>query len=352
MTLCGAGFVMPPEWAPHDRCWMLWPHRTDTWRGGGVPAQQAFAEVAKAIAETEPVAIGVAPSLCESARAALPTEVDVVPMTSDDAWMRDVGPTFVTNGRGERVGIDWMFNAWGGLYESFEQDDAVAARVLEHEGDPRVRAPLILEGGSIDVDGQGTLLTTEQCLLNRNRNPSLARAEIEQRLRDHLGIERIVWLGEGVIDDETDGHVDNLARFVAPGVVALTWADDTSDPQHAVSVDARRRLDAAGLDVRLVPSPGPLFMTDEEATTIQPSPRTKSRSGGDRLAASYVNFYVANGRVVLPLLDSRFDDQAVAALGACFPDRQVTGVAAREILLGGGNIHCITQQVPSRTLEP
>ncbi len=296
--------------------------------------------------------MGVAPALCDVARAVLASSIEVVPMPSDDAWMRDVGPTFVVDDQGDRRGIDWLFNAWGGLYDSWAQDDAVAARVLEHHGDMGYRAPLVLEGGSIDVDGEGTVLTTEQCLLNPNRNPSLSRAEIERGLRDHLGIDRVVWLGDGVVDDETSGHIDNLACFVRPGVVVLTWTDDPSDPQHAVSLDARRRLDAAGFDVRLLPSPGPLFMTAEEAAGIEVVPGTKPRAAGDRLAGSYVNFYVANGAVVVPLLDERHDDEALETVGGLFPDRAVVGVPAREILLGGGNIHCITQQVPSRTLEP
>jgi agmatine deiminase len=346
------GFHMPPEWARHEGCWMLWPHRSDTWRDGGAHAQAAFAAVASAIAASEHVWMGVAPALCAAARAALGDSIEVVPMPSDDAWMRDVGPTFVVDDGADRRGIDWVFNAWGGLYDPWAQDDAVAARVLDHHSDLGYRAPLVLEGGSIDVDGEGTVLTTEQCLLNPNRNSSLSRAEIERGLRDHLGIERVIWLGDGVVDDETSGHVDNLACFVRPGVVVLTWTDDPSDPQHAVSLDARRRLDAAGCDVRLLPSPGPLFMTAEEAAGIEVAPGTKPRAAGDRLAGSYVNFYVANGAVVVPLLDERHDDEALETIGALFPDRSVVGVPAREILLGGGNIHCITQQVPSRTLEP
>ena len=317
-----------------------------------MPAQHAFAAVAAAIAATEHVWMGVTPALCDAARAALDPSIEVVPMASDDAWMRDVGPTFLVDDQGDRRGVDWMFNAWGGLYDSWAHDDAVAARVLEHVGDIGYRAPLVLEGGSIHVDGEGTVLTTEQCLLNPNRNPSLSRADIEHHLHDHLGTERVIWLADGVVADETSGHIDNLACFVRPGVVVLTWADDPRDPQHAVSLDARRRLDAAGLDVRLLPSPGPLFMTAEEAAGIDVVPGTKPRAAGDRLAGSYVNFAIANGAVVVPLLDERHDDEALETIGALFPHRSVIGVRAREILLGGGNIHCITQQVPSRTLEP
>ena len=343
---------MPAEWELHDACWMLWPHRRDTWRAGGAPAQRAFAQVANAIAVSEPVRMGVTRSLCGSAREMLGPQVEVIELESDDAWMRDVGPTFVVDRAGGRRGVDWMFNAWGGLYDSWRQDDAVAERVLDYERDQRHRAPLVLEGGSIHVDGQGTVLTTEQCLLHPNRNPSLSRGQIEQHLRDYLGVDRIVWLGDGVVDDETDGHIDNLACFVRPGVVVLTWTEDTSDPQHAVSLDARRRLEAAGFEVHLLPSPGPLLMTAHEAQGLAVVPGTKARGAGNRLAGSYVNFTITNGRIVMPLLDPAHDDEATATLTGLFPDHEVVGIAAREILLGGGDIHCITQQVPSRTLVP
>ena len=350
-------FHMPAEWGPHDGCWMAWPERPDTWRECAGPAQAAFAEVAAAIARSEPVTMAASPAQFDRARAMLPPGVRVVELQTDDAWMRDIGPTFVVDERGRRRGVDWIFNAWGGfeggLYAPWDQDDRAASRVCEIERADRYRAPIVLEGGSIHVDGEGTLLTTEQCLLNRNRNPELSRAVIERELRAHTGASTIIWLGEGVYEDETDGHIDNLCCFVRPGVVALTWTDDPDDPQHAISTDARRRLEAAvdaqgrSLEVHLLHQPGPLTMTDAEAAGILPAPGAKPRPGGARLAASYVNFYLANDRVVMPRLDPAWDDEAAAQLAALFPDRSVVGVDAREILLGGGNIHCITQQVPA-----
>ena len=348
---------MPAEWEPHDGCWMAWPERPDTWREHAGPAQEAFAEVAAAIARSEPVTMATSAAQFDRARAMLPPSVRVVELPTNDAWMRDIGPTFVVDDRGRRRGVDWIFNAWGGfeggLYAPWDQDDRAASRVCEIERADRYRAPIVLEGGSIHVDGEGTLLTTEQCLLNHNRNPELGRAVIERELRAHTGAETIIWLGDGVVDDETDGHVDNLCCFVRPGVVVLTWTDDPDDPQHAVSVDARRRLEAAvdargrSLEVHLLHQPGPLTMTDAEAAGIEPAPGAKPRRGGARLAASYVNFYLANGRVVMPRLDPARDDEAAATLAELFPDRTVVGVDAREILLGGGNVHCITQQVPA-----
>jgi agmatine deiminase len=313
--------------------------------------------VAAAIAVSEPVSMAVSDAQFEHSRALLPARVRVVEISTDDAWMRDTGPTFVVDGSGARRGVDWHFNAWGGLegglYFPWDKDDRVAGKVLEIEGADRYRAPIVLEGGSIHVDGEGTVMATEECLLNRNRNPSLSRGQIEQALFDHLGAERMVWLGQGVYNDETDGHVDNLACFAAPGVVLLTWTDDEADPQHAISLDARRRLEAAvdahgrALEVVLLPSPGPVRITAEEAAGVDAVAGTLPRRAGDRLAASYVNFYLGNGRVVFPLLDERYDEEAAEILGACFPEREVVGVAAREILLGEGNIHCVTQQVPS-----
>ncbi len=351
------GFRMPGEFEPHEGCWMAWPERPDNWRDGAKPAQAAFAAVAAAIAAAEPLTMAVSDGQFERARALLPEAVRVVEISTDDAWMRDIGPSFVVDGAGRRRGVDWRFNAWGGLegglYFPWDRDDRAAAKVLEIEGDDRYRAPLVLEGGSIHVDGEGTVLTTEECLLNPNRNPELGREQIEARLRAYLGAERVIWLGRGVHGDETDGHVDNLACFARPGLVLLTWAEDESDPQHEISLDARRRLEAAtdargrGLELVTLPSPGPLTITPEEAAGVDAVAGTQPRWPGDRLAASYVNFYLANDRVVMPLLDERHDEEAAAILGDVFPEREVVGVPAREILLGGGNIHCITQQVPS-----
>ena len=347
---------MPGEFEPHSGCWMAWPERTDNWRQGAKPAQEAFAALASAIGVSEPVTMAVSDAQFEHCREMLPAEVRVVEVSTDDAWMRDTGPTFLVDGKGGRRGVDWRFNAWGGtnggLYFPWDRDDRVAAKVLEVEGAERYRAPIVLEGGAIHVDGEGTVLSTEECLLNPNRNPELSREQIVRALLDYLGAEKVVWLGAGVFADETDGHVDNLACFAQPGVVLLTWSDDEDDPQHEISRDARKRLEAATdaqgrrLEVVLLPSPGPLEISAEEAEGVDAGEGTQPRRAGDRLAASYVNFYLGNSRIVYPLLDPRHDEEAAAILRRVFPEREVVGVPAREILLGGGNIHCITQQVP------
>jgi agmatine deiminase len=356
-TPAADGFRMPGEFERHSGCWMAWPERPDNWRAGAKPAQAAFARVAESIAASEPVTMGVSDGQFEHCRASLSPAIRVVELATDDAWMRDIGPTFVLDDRGRRRGVDWRFNAWGGLhgglYFPWDRDERVARKVLELERADRYRAPIVLEGGSIHVDGEGTVLSTEECLLNANRNPGFTRDQIERLLLDYLGAERVIWLGRGLPGDETDGHVDNLACFVRPGVVLLSSPEDESDPQYEVARDAQRRLqgtaDARGraIEVVLMPAPAPVTVSEHEASGIDAIEGSRPRLAGERLAASYVNFYLGNSRVVFPLLDERYDERAAEILAECFPGRELVGVPAREILLGGGNIHCITQQVPA-----
>lgn len=347
---------MPAEFERHSGCWMLWPERPDNWRLGAKPAQAVFAAIATAISKGEPVTVGASAAQFQNARARLPPQVRLVELSSNDAWIRDCGPTFVIDAKGRRRGVDWTFNAWGGLagglYFPWDRDDEVAQKVLEIEGVDRYRVPFVLEGGAIHVDGQGTCLTTEECLLNPNRNPGLGRGEVEEMLRRYLGVSTVIWLESGVYLDETGGHIDELACFVSPGHVALTWTEDRRDPQYEISSDAyarlRRARDARGrrLDIHKIHQPGPLYMTAEEAAGIDVRAGTHPRRAGDRLPASYINFYIANRHVVMPLYDKRWDAAAMRTLKRLFPSRTVVGVATREVLLGGGNIHCITQQVP------
>ena len=358
-TPAADGFRMPGEFEPHAGCWMLWPERPDNWREAARPAQLAFAQVAVAIAQFEPVTVGVSTAHYEAARALLSERVRVVEMAHDDAWMRDVGPTCVVNRRGTVRGVDWRFNAWGGLngglYFPWDQDDLVARKVLETERLDRYRAPMVNEGGAIHVDGEGSALVTEECLLNPNRNPGFDRADIERRLREYLGVSQVIWLGKGIVNDETGGHIDDLACFARPGVVCLTWTNRQRDPQYVTSLDAFERLqearDARGRRLKVVrlPMPGPLYMRAGEAAGVIAKEGSRPRMAGERLAATYVNFYIANGGIVMPLLDARTDAEAAARLKRLVPGRRVVGVPSREILLGGGNIHCITQQIPAGT---
>ena len=356
------GYRMPAEWEHHSGCWMLWPQRPDTWRNGGKPAQAAFAQVASAISRFESVTVGVNSDQYLNARTMLPARARVIELSSDDAWMRDCGATFVVDDHGDVRGIDWEFNAWGGLekgvYFPWDQDEMVARKMIEIEGLNRYQAPLILEGGSIHVDGEGTLLTTEQCLLHPNRNPKLSRSQIETCLQDYLNVRQIIWLPRGVYKDETDGHIDNLCCFVRPGMIALTWTDDQSDPQHDISAEAyevlRATTDAQGrpLEIHLIHQPQPMVMTEDEANGIDVVDTAVPRPAGKRLAGSYINFYIANGAVIMPEFNDPQDSAAKQKLTELFPDREVIGIYAREILLGGGNIHCITQQQPSGQRHP
>jgi agmatine deiminase len=345
------GYRMPGEFERHTGTWMLWPERPDNWRMNAAPAQQTFARVAAAIAGFEPVTMGVSQGQLQRARAMVPNNVQVVELASNDSWMRDCGPTFVTNGSSLRA-VDWDFNAWGGLYTDFSLDQQVARKVAEIEGAERYKAPLIMEGGSIHVDGQGTLLTTKECLLNENRNPQLNQAQIETYLHAYLNVERIIWLERGIYLDETSGHVDNICCFLRPGEVALAWTDDTSDPQYEISREneeiLKSTVDGRGrrLKVHRVHVPAPVTITQAESEGVLPVDGTLPRLAGDRLAASYVNFYFCNGGAVVPTFNDPMDAVALAQLQALLPERKVVGVPSREILLGGGNIHCITQQVP------
>ncbi|HTU67582.1 MAG TPA: agmatine deiminase [Steroidobacteraceae bacterium] len=355
------GFHMPAEFEPHVGTWMLWPERSDNWRLGAKPAQDAFARVAAAISEFEAVTVGVSDAQFAHARATLPPRVRVVELSSNDAWMRDCGPTFVVNRGGEVRAINWRFNAWGGLagglYFPWHLDDAVAIKVAEIEHANRYDAPLVLEGGSIHVDGDGTLFTTAECLLNCNRNPDLSRGEIETALRDYLGVDKILWLQRGFYNDETSGHVDNLLAPVRPGVVALAWTDDPADPQHEISREAyeflSRSTDARGRRIEIVKihNPAPVIISAEESAGVDAVDGTLPRDAGDRLPASYVNYYPCNGGVIVPTFDDARDAAALSTLRSLYPGRQVVGIPAREILLGGGNIHCITQQQPVVNVE-
>ena len=349
------GFRMPGEFELHAGTWMLWPERTDNWRMGAKPAQKAFADVAAAIAGFEPVTMGVNQGQYRNARAMLPSNIRVVELSNNDSWVRDCGPTFVSNGQEIRA-IDWDFNAWGGLdgglYFPWDLDDLVARKIADLERTDRYKVPLVLEGGSIHVDGEGTLLTTRECLLNENRNPGKSQSEIEGILAESLGVEKFIWLNRGIYNDETNGHVDNICCFIRPGVVALSWTDDTSDPQFEISQENYEILKAARdargrvLEIHKIHQPNPILITQAESEGVDAVEGTLPREAGDRMAASYINFFFCNGGAVVPTFSDPHDASALADLQKLMPERRVVGVPAREILLGGGNVHCITQQQP------
>jgi len=349
---------MPGEFEPHQGVYMLWPQRPDNWRNGGKPAQKTFAKVAETISGFEHVTVGVNDDQYANARHLLADDVEVVEISSNDAWMRDCGATFVKNDRGGLRAVDWTFNSWGGLedglYFPWDKDDRVAQKMAELEHVDRYRLnDFVLEGGSIHVDGEGTLITTEECLLSQGRNPQLSKEQIEEVLKQNLNLEKVIWLKKGIYLDETNGHVDNIANFVKPGVVALAWTDDKTDPQYEISKEnldiLERAADAKGRKLKVVklPVPKPVLITQDESEGVDAIDGTLPRTKGERLAASYVNYYTANGGIVFPLFDDPMDKAAKKILSELYPDRKVVGVPAREILLGGGNIHCITQQIPT-----
>lgn len=350
------GFHMPGEHEPQQAVLMAWPERPDNWGDNAVPAQLAFTAVAAAIAEATPVIMCASAGQLERARSLLPASVTVVEIPSNDSWMRDIGPSYVVNDAGAVRGIDWPFNAWGGvvngLYDDWSADDALASQVLAMRGEARYRAPLILEGGAIHVDGEGTCITTEECLLHPGRNPDLDQAQIEALLCEYLNVSKVIWLPRGLYNDETDGHVDNILHVVGPAEVVLTWCDDPDDPMYQICRDCWSVLAAAkdargrSFTVHKLPLPGPFYVTEEEAASVDHSPGMV-RSAGERLAASYANFLISNQRVVFPLLDPLHDDDVRKLFATLFPDREVIGVPGRQIVLGGGNIHCITQQIPA-----
>ena len=330
------GFAMPPEWAPHARCWMQWPCREPLFGKHLAAAREAYADVARAIAEFEPVTMIANPEHVVDASLKCGPGVSTFSLPLDDSWARDTGPTFLVNGRGQVAGVDWKWNAWGNKYPDHQRDAAVARSVLDHLGMRRYSAPLVLEGGAIHVDGEGTLLTTESCLLNKNRNPDLGREEVEQLLARYLGIRKVIWLNGGLEDDDTDGHVDNVACFVRPGVVLVLSSSDPADGNYAVLTDNIQRLKAA------TDAAGRSF----EVIAIE-QPRRREAEDGRRLALSYINFYIANGGVIVPAFEDTQDRHAYDAISKAFPDRRAVQVPAAEIVFGGGGIHCITQQQPA-----
>jgi agmatine deiminase len=332
------GFAMPAEWAPHARTWICWPCRIESWGGpeGLLRAKQAVARVARAISTFEPVVIAARPLDAPEVQLATSGKAQIFEVAIDDSWARDSGPTFVTAEDGRKGAVQWEFNAWGNKYHPWTDDAQLASRIARQADVRLYSAPLVCEGGALHTDGQGTLLTTDQCLLNSNRNPHLDRQQVEERLALFTGARRVIWLGEGFSDDETDGHVDNIACFVAPGRVLIGVPTSRTHPDFAPVMEAIRILretrDAEGRKIEIVEVEQPLAQ------------RTDWR--GRPLQASYVNFYLANGGVVMPGFDDRNDEKAREIVDACFPGRDILQIQALDIVEGGGGIHCITQQEP------
>jgi len=323
-------YRFPPEWHPQDWLWIGFPHEAEEWPGFLGRAQEQIAAFASAVADSgQEVRLIVRDAAnAARARALCSAAVTLESRAYGDIWLRDTGPLVLLDGSGNRRAQRFGFNGWGGKY-LMPGDESIGAELAASAALPLATADWVLEGGALDVDGSGLVVTTEQCLLNPNRNPQLSRADIEARLAADLGLSRVLWLGDGLINDHTDGHVDNLARFVAPGVLALPRATGANDPNAAIYADAKARAEASGVTVREVPSPGRI----EREGRIEP--------------ASYMNFAITSKLVAVPIYGSPHDADGVAAIAALFPEREVVGIMADAVLAGGGSFHCASQQMPS-----
>jgi len=338
------GYRMPAEWEPHRGTWLSWPHKQASWPGKFAPIPAIFARMVRHLAEHEEVHINVWGETMEkevrqilSDCGAAGHQVFFHHNPTNDAWCRDHGPIFIQrddSGRREEAIVDWDYNAWGGKYPPFDLDDVIPTRIGRDYGIPVFSPGMVLEGGSIDVNGRGTLLTTEACLLNPNRNPRLDRGQIESALRDYLGLSHILWLGDGIVGDDTDGHIDDLTRFVDPSTVVTVVEEDPADENYEPLQENLERLqtmtDEAGHPLRVVQLPMPRALFHE----------------GQRLPASYANFYIANGVVLLPAYDPERDEQARLTLQSLFPDRDVVPIDCTDLVWGLGAFHCVSQQWP------
>jgi agmatine deiminase len=333
---------MPAEWEPHEATWIAWPHNREDWPGRFAPVPWVFGEIVRKLSARERVRILVQHrALEQQARRVLSKvganldAVEFFPCPTNRVWTRDYGPLFVRNRRRQVALTRWRFNAWA-KYDDFESDARVPDFLALRLGRPIWQADMVLEGGSIEVNGNGLLLATEECLLSevQARNPGMGRREIERRLRNFLGADRVVWLHNGIAGDDTHGHVDDIARFTAPGTVAAAWEADRSDPNHEPLRENAAILRAAGLRVVKLPMPRPLVFS------------------GQRLPASYANFYIANGLVLVPTFNDPNDRIALQTLARHFPDREVTGINCTELILGLGALHCLTQQQPAGAAIP
>jgi agmatine deiminase len=326
-----AGFVMPAESSPHAATLMAWPVDRHYWQGRVEDARREYAAIARAVADFEPVIMVCDPDDERSVRAHCGSDVEVLPVPIDDSWMRDSGPIFVRNGEGRVAAVTFRFNAWGERQPMFARDDAMPYAIAKHLEMEIFTAPFVLEGGSIATDGEGTLLTTEMCLLNPNRNPAMSRDEIENGLRTYLGVDEIVWLPFGMAGDvgpvATDGHIDGVAHYVGAGRVLLLVPDDVDDEDYANGRANLERLQG---------------MRDARGRPISVTPLV-----GANGANAYANCYVANGVVIAPTVGRDRDDEGLAQLKAAFPDREVIGIPSATIAFGGGGPHCVTQQVPA-----
>ncbi len=352
------GYRMPAEYEPQEKVWMIWPERPDNWRSNAIPAQKAYSDVAKAISLFEPVVIIASKEQLANCKKDMPADIEIIEMESDDAWARDVGPSFLIDDKGGLRACDWTFNAWGGkvdgLYSPWDKDDAIASSICDLENIDYYRTDnFVLEGGSFHVDGEGTVLTTKMCLLSAGRNPHMTNDMIEKKLCDYLNCTKVIWIDDGIDPNETNGHIDDVACFVAPGEVACIYTNDVNHPFYEASQKAYETLtkatDAMGRTLKVHKvccTKNKICLNDFD---IENNDCSINRNEGDLCIASYLNFLIVNNGVIVPQYDDDNDTQALKEIEMIFPNRKVVGVKTREIVYGGGNIHCITQQQPKRS---
>ena len=353
-------YIMPGEFEEHNATLILWPYRSDIWRNGAIYAEREFAKVANIISKFEHVIVGVIPKLYERAKSLLNNDIVVLKQDYNDAWIRDSGPVFVKNKHNRIVSVDWRFNAWGGeskgLYSDYSDDDQLTKHIcnsLNIENEYVI--DFILEGGAIHVDGKGTLITTKECLLDNSRN-GYSIEIVERTLKFYLGVEKIIWLDYGLDYDETCGHIDNICCFARPGEIMLAYTTNQNHPNYLRTYAAyellKNETDVNGnkLKIHLIDLPDPVKMTPIEVGQKDNVFSTTSTTIHDLLPASYINFYFCNDAIILPLFDIPLDNIVINKFNIIFPKRKIIGISSREILLGGGNIHCITQQIPRSLL--
>ncbi len=330
-----AEFRKPAEFERHERTWMIWPHRQDQYGHRLQPMQAEYVKIVEAISQFEPVTVVAHPDHAETARVRLGNLADVIVMPVDDFWARDCGPSFVRNAQGKLAGVDWRFNAWGGKHSPWDNDDLLASRILKREGAEVHRSWLTTEGGSFALDGEGTLIITETSILNPNRNPGVNKALAESELKAMLGVEKVVWLPGDPMDTETDGHIDGMCAYVRPGVVLFETNPDSTDPHSRILKEnlacLRSQTDAKGRTFEVIPL---VEAVEAEVTS-------------NVFCRSYINFYIANGGVIVPGYGVPGDRKALATIQSAYPDHKVVMVQVNAIAAGGGAIHCITQEQPA-----
>jgi agmatine deiminase len=337
-TPVSLGYHMPAEWEPHAATWLSWPHNRKTWPGKFEPIPHLWATLVRTLAEFEPVHVlaGGGEVMAEArAMVGQVPNVTLHDIPTNDAWLRDCGPTFLVGAGRPPALVGWRYNAWGGKYPPFDSDERIGRILAERLGRRRFEPGIVLEGGAIDPNGRGTILTTEQCLLNPNRNPHLTRADIERYLADYCDARHVLWLGEGIAGDDTDGHIDQLARFVGPSTVVAIVEDDPADENYRPLQDNLARLrtmtdqDGRALEIVTLPMPRPIHYENR------------------RVPAGYANFYIANGVVIVPIYDDPADQVVLDTLARLFPGRQIRGLGAIDLVWGLGAFHCVTQQEPA-----